>query len=97
MARVTLHECRHGYASFLDAAGSARRGLTATSATPERPSATGTGTASAASWKATVLSSTPTFMGRVATVIALPLTGAPAPVSELESVTFATTRAERIR
>jgi hypothetical protein len=32
-----------------------------------------------------------------ATVIALPLTGAPTPVSERESVTFARTRAEGIR
>ena len=35
--------------------------------------------------------------GEGATVIALPLTGAPAPGSEPESVTFATTRAEGIR
>ena len=35
--------------------------------------------------------------GEGATVIALPLTGAPARASELESVTFATTRAEGIR
>ena len=40
--RVTLHECKHGQANFLDTAGISEARLTATSATPERPLATGT-------------------------------------------------------
>ena len=75
VSRVTLHECRHGYASFLDARDQRRLGLTATSVTPGRRSATGTGIASEANWGVTALSSTPTSRGG-RDVIALPRTGA---------------------
>jgi integrase len=48
LPRVTLHRCRHGFDSFLDAAGTSETAQTATWATPERPWVIATGTVSAA-------------------------------------------------
>jgi integrase len=49
LERVTLHECRHSYSTYLDAAGVSRRAPTATWATRTRASQTATGIGSKAS------------------------------------------------
>ena len=87
--------------------GSARCGPIATSATPGRPSATGTGTVCGASWRATVLSLDAYLRGDGATVIALGARRAcvgaggdmtpPTPVSALTSRALGERRASALR